>query len=152
MMSRSRLVFALSFASVLVALAPHSADAQKRQRDRITREEIESSPHKNLDAFQLIRNLRPHFLEAPKGVRSFGNSTTPYLPIVLYVDGRKDTGLDALRVMDPNTIEEIRYLEPTRAENEFGPQAANGAVVVKLRKIKTQQAPPPSPDTTLGKR
>lgn len=147
-MSRTRIAFALLFASVLVALAPDSASGQKRQRDRITREEIESSPHRNLDAFQLIRNLRPHFLEAPKGVRSFGNSSTPYLPIVLYVDGRKDTGIDALRVMDPNTIEEIRYLDPTRAENEFGPQAANGAVVVKLRKVKPQQAPPASQDTT----
>lgn len=151
-MNRTRLAFGLLFASLLVVLVPDSAHAQKRQRDRITREEIESSPHKNLDAYQLIRNLRPHFLEAPKGVRSFGNSSTPYLPIVLYVDGRKDTGVDALRVMDPNTIEEIRYLDPTRAENEFGPQAANGAVVVKLRKVKPQQAPPPSPDTTLGMR
>jgi hypothetical protein len=144
-MSRMRLVFALLFTSVLVVLVPDSALAQKRQRDRITREEIENSPHKNLDAFQLIRNLRPHFLEPPKGVRSFGNSNSPYVPIALYVDGRRDTGVDALRVMDPLTIEEIRYLEPTRAENEFGTNAANGAVVVKLRRVKTQ--PPPAAPT-----
>lgn len=145
-MSRTRLAFTLFSAIALGAVVPDSALAQKRQRDRITREEIENSPHKNLDAFQLIRNMRPHFLEPPKGVRSFGNSTTPYLPIALYVDGRKDTGIDALRVMDPSTIEEIRYLDPTRSENEFGPQAANGAVVVKLRKVKPQQVPPPSSD------
>lgn len=140
-MSRIRLVFVLLFASVLVVLLPDSAHAQKRQRDRITREEIESSPHKNLDAFQLIRNLRPHFLEPPKGVRSFGGSNAPFMPIALYVDGRKDTGIDALKIMDPLTIEEVRYLDPTRSENEFGPTAANGAVVVKLRKVKPRTLP-----------
>lgn len=140
-MSRTRIVFTLSFASILVALVPDSASAQKRQRDRITREEIESSPHKNLDAFQMVRSMRPHFLEPPKGVRSFGGSNAPFMPIVLYVDGRKDTGIDALKIMDPLTIEEIRYLDPTRSENEFGPTAANGAVVVKLRKVKPRTPP-----------
>ena len=144
-MSRTRIVFALLFASVLVGLVPDSADAQKRQRDRITREEIESSPHKHLDAFQLIRNLRPHFLEPPKGVRSFGGSNAPFMPIALYVDGRKDTGTDALKMMDPLAIEEVRYLDPTRSENEFGPTAANGAVVVKLRKVKRQPPPAETP-------
>lgn len=140
-MSRTRIVCALLCAIVLVALVPHSASAQKRQRDRITREEIESSPHKHLDAFQMVRNLRPHFLEPPKGVRSFGGSNASFTPIALYVDGRRDTGIDALKIMDPLMIEEIRYLPPTRAENEFGPVGANGAVVVKLRKVKPQTPP-----------
>ena len=63
------------------------------------------------------------------------------MPIALYVDGRKDTGIDALKIMDPLTIEEVRYLDPTRSENEFGPTAANGAVVVKLRKVKRESPP-----------
>lgn len=137
-MSKTRIVLALLV--FIISFVPASASAQKRQRDRITREEIEASPHKNLDAFQLIRNMRPHFLEPPKGVRSFGGSNTAFTPIALYVDGRRDSGLDALRTMDPLTFEEIRYLDPTRAENEFGTNAANGAVVVKLRKVR-----PPSP-------
>lgn len=142
-MSQTRIVLALLLG--IATLVPASASAQKRQRDRITREEIEASPHKHLDAFQLIRNLRPHFLEAPKGVRSFGGSNAPYTPIALYVDGRRDTGIESLKVMDPMTFEEVRYLDPTRAENEFGPTAANGAVVVKLRKVKPPSA---AADTT----
>jgi hypothetical protein len=144
-MSKTRIVLALLFG--IITIIPASASAQKRQRDRITREEIEASPHKHLDAFQLIRNLRPHFLEPPKGVRSFGGSNTPFTPIALYVDGRRDSGIDALRTMDPLTIEEVRYLDPTRAENEFGTNAANGAVVVKLRKVK-----PPSPPSDGSRR
>jgi hypothetical protein len=133
-MSKTRIVLALLFS--VISLLPASASAQKRQRDRITREEIEASPHKHLDAFQLIRNMRPHFLEPPKGVRSFGGSNAPFTPIAVYVDGRRDTGIDALKTMDPLTFEEVRYLDPTRAENEFGTMAANGAVVVKLRKVR----------------
>ena len=142
-MKKTRIVLALIVG--IISFVPASVSAQKRQRDRITREEIENSPHKSLDAFQLIRNLRPHFLEPPKGVRSLGGSNAPYTPIALYVDGRRDTGIDALRTMDPLTFEEIRYLDPTRAENEFGTSAANGAVVVKIRKVRTQ---PPSAATT----
>ena len=141
MMTRTRSIFVVLLASLLAAFVPDSAHAQKRQRDRITRDEIEGSAHKHLDAFQMIRNMRPHFLEPPKGVRSFGGSNAPFTPIALYVDGRRDSGIDALRTMDPLTIEEIRYLDPTRAENEFGPNAANGAVVVKLRKVKSQTPP-----------
>jgi len=125
---------ALAVFGLLLVSAPRAADAQKRQRDRITREEIEASPHRELDLYQLIRNIRPHFLEPPKGVRSFGNSRAPNTPIALYVDGRKDTGLDALKTISPLRVEDIRYFDPTRAESEFGPVAAQGAVVVKLRR------------------
>jgi hypothetical protein len=125
---------ALVLSGLLLFSVSSAADAQKRQRDRITREEIETSPHRDLDLYQLIRNTRPHFLEPPKGVRSFGNSRAPNTPIALYVDGRKDTGLDALKTLSPLRVEEVRYFDPTRAESEFGPNAAQGAVVVKLRR------------------
>ena len=138
-MSKTRIVLALFVG--IITLLPAAASAQKRQRDRITREEIEASPHKHLDACQLIRNMRPHCLEPPKGVRSFGGSNAPYTPIALYVDGRRETGLDALRTLDPLTFEDVRYLDPTRAESEFGTLAANGAVVIKLRKVKPQTPP-----------
>lgn len=138
-MTRNALPLSFLLGLLLIA-APSAADAQKRQRDRITREEIESSPHKDLDLYQLIRSIRPHFLEPPKGVRSFGNSRAPYTPIAVYIDGRKETGLDALRTLAPLAVDDVRYFEPTRAESEFGPNAAQGAVVVKLRKGTTRDA------------
>ena len=145
-MFRSSIV-ALAMAMPALAASPEDAHAQRRQRDRITREEILASAHANLDLYQVIRSLRPHFLEPPKGVRSFNAANTP---VALYVDGKRDIGLDALKTMVPARVAEIRYLDPSRSESEYGPVAAGGAVVVKLHKEPARQAgePAPSPDTT----
>lgn len=120
----------------IALLIPSLAQAQKRQRDRITREEILDSPQKDADLYQVIRSIRPHFLEPPKGVRSGGYSTIN--PIVVYVDGKKDTGLDALKLMTARDIEDVRYFEPSKSMAEFGPIANGGAVIVKRYKAPKQ--------------
>ena len=133
-LSLARLV---TVAGLAIAVAfPARVDAQKRQRDRITREEILASPHKDADLYQVIRNIRPHFLEGPRGVRSGGNSVIH--PIVVYVDGKKDTGIDALKLMAAREIEDVRYFEPSKSMSEFGPTANGGAVVVKRYKAPRQ--------------
>jgi hypothetical protein len=114
--------------------------AQKRQRDRITREEILASPHRDLDLYQVIRSLRPQFLEPRPGVRSLGGAYGA-VPLAVYIDGVRETGVAALRSLLATRIEEVRYLDPTRSENEYGPRASGGALVVKLYK----GAPPPRP-------
>lgn len=122
----------VALAVLAFAALPGNADAQKRQRDRITREEIMSSAYKDQDLYQVIRTIRPQFLEPPKGVRTLGNSFI--YPVVVYVDGKKDTGLDALRLMTASEVDEVRYLEPSRSESEFGPSANGGAIIVKRYK------------------
>lgn len=119
----------------LVAL-PASSLAQKRQRDVITREEIAASASKDLDLFQVIRNLRPHFLEPRPGVRTMGNASVA--PVAIYVDRRRDSGIDALRSIPPSMVEEVRYLDPTKSADEFGITVNGGAVLVKLRKEPKQ--------------
>jgi hypothetical protein len=119
--------------------------AQKRQRDRITREEILKSAHGELDLFQVIRSLRPHFLAPPPGVRTLGGADAP-APVSVYVDGRRETGIDALRTMMAHQVDEVRYLDPARSENEFGPRANGGALLVK--RYQAPKDPPPVRDTT----
>lgn len=133
-LSAPRLVVLMALASL--ALVPAQVEAQKRQRDRITREEILASPYKDQDLYQVIRNIRPHFLQAPRGVRSGGNSVIN--PIVVYVDGKKDTGIDALKLMAAREIEDVRYFEPSQSMSEFGPFANGGAVIVKRYKAPRQ--------------
>lgn len=127
---------ALLVAAGILMLTPGISDAQNHRRDRITREEIMNSAHKELDLFQVIRALRPRFLEGNPGVRSFGNSSAGSTPIAVYVDGRRDTGLDALKNIEPLKVEEVRYLDPDRAAAEYGPSAAGGAILVKSVKEK----------------
>jgi hypothetical protein len=123
---------ALLVVGAFLVMLPSDSAAQKRQRDRITREEILASPQKDMDLFAVIRSLRPHFLEPPKGVRSLGGSNQ--MGVSVYIDGKRDTGIDALRTIMAVDVDDVRYMEPSKSSNEFGPRAAGGAVVVKLRK------------------
>lgn len=127
----------------LLTLGPIEALAQKRQRDVIGRDEIAAAAHP--DMYQVIRSIRPHFLEPPKGLRTMpqefrdrsgtrsAGGSSGIAPLVVYVDGRRDTGVDALKLIAPQAVEEVRYLDPARSENQFGIMANGGAIVVKLR-------------------
>jgi hypothetical protein len=137
------IVASLLTAAASLALAPTESAGQRRQRDRITREEILASPHRELDLFQVVRSLRPHFLAPPPGVRSLGGAYAR-LPVAVYVNGVQETGLEALRTIAATHVEEVRYLDPTQSENEFGPRASGGALVIRLYKA-SRAAPPPAP-------
>lgn len=129
---RTRSAGLLVLALVLVATVPSAAHAQKKSRDLITRDEVLKSAQVNDNLYVAIKALRPNFLEAPRGVRSLGGSGMGELAI--YVDRIRQPGLDALYAMQANTIEEVRYLDPTRSQNEYGITANAGAIVVKLYK------------------
>ena len=135
----------LLLSAASLAIMPGQALAQKRQRDRITREEILSSAHRELDVYQVIRSLRPQFLEPPRGVRTLGGSSGP-APVAVYIDRKRDIGLEALRTLMARDVEEVRYLDPSRSESEFGPTASGGAVLVRL--YRARRDVPPVRDST----
>jgi hypothetical protein len=110
---------------------PPNVQVQAHARDRLMREEIQSSAKKDADLYQVIRTLRPQFLEGPRGTRSAGGATST-APLAVFVDGTRQSGVDALRSIDPAIVEEVRWLEPTSAENEYGPSASGGALLIKL--------------------
>ena len=133
---------ALAGAATLVPCT--SAEAQKKDRNLITREEILNSAQKDGDLYQAVRSLRPHFLNTPRGQRSMdvqrggptgmqvGSSAAPQ-PVV-YLNGTKLGELEMLKTVLAADTYEVRYLEPAKAENEFGADASGGAVLVTLVK------------------
>jgi hypothetical protein len=126
----SRLVVA---AALCLVVAPQVAEGQKRkQKDVITEQEIDSSAFKDRDAFDMIKGLRPHFFEAPKGIRSMGNSNMAGL--LLVVDNVRQTDILGLKGMRARDVKEARYFDPDRSQNEFGAMYNGGAIVVKMRK------------------
>jgi hypothetical protein len=139
MKSRSAVAIAVVAAASLV-LMPVDVAAQKRQRDRITRDEILSSPQRDLDLYQVIRALRPHFLRRPSEVRTLGGARPPQ-PLAIYVDGVREMGAEALRTITASRVEEVRYLDPTTSESEFGPRANGGALILKLYKPRNDARP-----------
>jgi len=136
-MKRQVGVTALALAGFAILVAPATGVAQTKQRDLITREEILNSGKKDQDIFQVIRALRPHFLLPPRGVRS---STGGSRPSVLYVNGNRTGELAQLRSILAVDVFEVKYLDPSKAENEFGIGHSGGAVLVTLVKgIKSNE-------------
>ena len=125
-------VVALARAGMGVAITPPAAEAQKRDRDKITREEILNSGQKDRDLLVVIRGLRPHFVAPPRGVRSMAGGRAA--PTVLYVNGNKMGDLGMLRQILATDVFEVRYMDPSKAENEFGIGHSGGAVLVTLVK------------------
>ena len=125
-------VAALALASAGFGLAPTHAAAQKRDRDKITREEILNSGQKERDLLVVIRGLRPHFVAPPRGVRSMGGGRAA--ATVLYVNGNKMGDLSMLKQILATDVFEVRYMDPSKAENEFGIGHSGGAVLVTLVK------------------
>ena len=122
--------------STLVALTlaalggwANEGEAQKRQRDVITREELAAIDRQGLDAYQAIRQLRPHFLAPPRGNRTIrGEQATA----TLYLNGLKQGDVESLRMTMVMNVEEVRYLDPNKATEEYGMTHSAGVVLVKL--------------------
>lgn len=131
-MVRSTIRFVIA-AAVLLAAVPDLADAQKRkQRDVISQVEIDSSAFKDRDAYDMIKGLRPHFFMRQQGVRSMGGSNVAGL--LLVVDNVRQTDILGLKSMRARDVQEARYLDPDRSQDEFGAMFNGGAIVVKVRK------------------
>lgn len=153
---------ALRVAGALAALALTSAgvlEAQKKDRDLITRDELVLASARTPDLLLAVRSLRSHMVDttrgASRGVRSMdiaapGRSTTgatdamgstrntPAPTPVLYVDGQKVGHLTLMKDILTSEVEEVKYLNPNRAANDLGLGHEGGAIMVKMFK-------PPSP-------
>jgi hypothetical protein len=132
---------ALLIVGAVIGAGPGRLHAQeiKKSRDLITRAEIEASAQRDQDIYAVIRALRPHFLAPARGIRTLGNSTTR---MSLYVDGARESDFNALKNIMAVSVEEVRYLDPSQSEAEYGSVANGGAVVLKRIKGTGEVLPP----------
>jgi hypothetical protein len=127
-----------------VIALPSPVAAQKKDRNLITREEILNSAQKDGDLYQAVRSLRPHFLAKPRGQRKMdverggpsgmqvGSSVAPE-PLV-FINGNRLGETSTLKTILAADVFEVRYLEPAKAQDEYGADANGGAVLVTLVK------------------
>jgi hypothetical protein len=143
----NRLVSVAFLGSAFCLTATSDAVAQKRQRDVITEQELKPSGDKAQDLYQAIRALRPHFLQPPRGNRSMGSYARE--PTVVYVDGLRTGDPETLKMLSSRDVIEVRYLEPSKAQEEFGMSHSAGAILVKTIKSRPAARPdsgPPGPE------
>ena len=148
-MSKSRFPTAIAAAAALLVLFPLPGSAQsKKSRDLIVRAELEQPNTKDKDLYEAIRSLRPHFLQAPRSnssMRSVGTSvdqravqlTVNNPKPFVFIDGNKAGELDVLKNLQAAEVEEIRYMSPTQAGNEYGLGYEGGLILIKRIKPKS---------------
>lgn len=126
-------------AAVVAAAAcgapPHSG-ATPRERNVLTHDEIVREARDGTDLYEAVQALRPSFLQPPLGVQ---RASAPQGTVV-YINRRLQGGLEALRTILAGNVEEVRYLGPTQSQNELGPEASSGALMITLRKPSADTA------------
>ncbi len=144
---------AITLSAAWAALVPLHAQGPKRQRDLISREEIEASPKRTDDIYQVIRSLRPHFLESARGVRRLeidpgamdprtntrtnarvGSGGSNEAETAVYLDRNHIGGIDALKGILAEQVGEVRYLDASKALSEFGVNRGGPAIVIRMYK------------------
>ncbi len=155
LLSRRALVWLALAGAVTLPAAAQEQKKPKKERNRISREELLEAADKLPDLYAAVRSLRPHFLEANnRGSRATGvgervastdgvnrNSAGSYgtggsmgseAIAVVYLDGRRSGEPDYLKGLATKDIEEVRYLTANEAGMEYGLGHEGGAIVVKM--------------------
>jgi outer membrane cobalamin receptor len=100
-----------------------------RQRNVISQQEIADS---NLTtAYEIVESLRPEYLRS-RGMASM-RSETPETAVV-YIDGVRAGGLEALRQISRDILQEIRFLSGSDATTMYGTGHGGGAIQVITRR------------------
>lgn len=119
---------------LLLALAacggpPHGGTAPTLSPDVIGLDEIDASSAAN--AYDLISQVRPNWLRG-RGTPSIRNSQVQ-LPVV-YLEDRRQGGLEVLRGLHTAGVAELRYINATTATTRFGNGHAGGVIQVVPRR------------------
>jgi hypothetical protein len=126
------LAAALLFVGVPVwAQAVEKKEKVKRQTNVISFEELQSIQSEATDAYSAVERLRPQFFRIRGTNKTFGNSET--LEIRVVVDNAGRGGVESLRQIPTSTVKEIRYINGTDASIQFGTNYGAGAILVQTR-------------------
>lgn len=119
-------------AMLLVTLAPGEAEGQRKERNRITREELEQFHENRGDLFRAIRSLRPHFVQGSRGTRSVGGGTMVATRPILYVNGARMADVAMLTDIMTRDVVEVRFIPPTEAAMTYNAEHGAGVIQVTL--------------------
>ncbi len=78
--------------------------------------------------YDTIQRLRPMFLRS----RQVATPSTSPEPVHVFIDGAKADGLEALKLIAPRSVKEVRFYEPQDANVRFGTGHHGGLIAVML--------------------
>jgi hypothetical protein len=137
---------AVLICAACASVAGRDGSSSRAGQGELTLEEIDAAGATN--AYDLIQARRPAWLRL-RGTQSFnesargvgggtgagaGVSSTPgQTPILIYLGAARIGGPEALRQIDPRTIQSIEYLQRAAADYRFGQGHLHGAIVLTPR-------------------
>jgi len=122
-----RLLLVALFSLGAAACATSSNGSSSSSGEVIDAEEIQELGR--LSAYQIVQRLHPQWLRT-RGVDSFNSE----FGVVVYLDGQRVGGVDALRRITGPNVEEIRRLDSRQATTLYGTGHPNGALMVVTRR------------------
>ena len=116
---------------IVVALAACATTNSKTTyipHNLIQLEQIRHQPA--TDAYDLIRALRPRWLQSRRHRSNYFNKTAPFATV--YVNDSRHGDIDSLRDIPAEQIKEIRFINSNEAAIRFGPNFSGGAILISI--------------------
>ena len=125
-----RFITVISFLSlvVLTGCATTNSKATYIPHNLIQLEQIRHQPA--TDAYDLIRALRPRWLQSRRHRSNHFNKTAPFATV--YVNDSRYGDIDSLREIPAEQIKEIRFMNASEAAIRFGLNTSGGAILISI--------------------
>lgn len=136
-------ILALALVAVAALHAPLDAQKARKDRNRISEEEIHASSAAN--AYDLIRSVRSQWLRV-RGQASLQTvrttdpvsqqpmSTLAPQEIVVYVDGSRFGNQNELRSLSTHDLASLEYMDPSTATQRWGTGHPYGAILATRKR------------------
>ena len=116
---------------IIVALTACATTNSKTTHSRHNMIQLEQIREQTAsDAYDLIRTLRPHWLQSRRHRSTHFNKTAPYATV--YVNNSRHGDIDSLRDIPAEQIKEIRFINSNEAAIRFGPNFSGGAILISI--------------------
>jgi hypothetical protein len=125
---------AISFAAGCASSGGTTPRVTEATPDRIVAAEIEATQGAST-AYDLVRRLRPRWLQAG-GVASIGGGRTTSQVLLVYLDGNRLGTAESLRSLSASGIKTMQYYDAVRAATvlrEVGSEPISGAIVISTQ-------------------
>jgi hypothetical protein len=100
-----------------------SGTARRGDRNTVTAEELATTASTNL--YDFVQRSRPLWLRT-RGRTSVNNEGI----IIVYLDDSRFGGPETLRQISPLTVQQVRFLDASAAQQRFGVGHTHGAILV----------------------
>jgi hypothetical protein len=127
---RLALLPVLLFAAACASSGSAGAAPSRGDPNIIRRTELTEAQLNDMNAYQVIQQVRPRMLSSLGPTSATGMSNS----LVVYVDATKMGSSEFLKEVRMAEVQEIRYLPPSEATLRYGTGHENGVILLRRRR------------------